>query len=132
MTGATKIYKFDRAEGRRIKNCICPGFELFGLHRLYMPISRTMASLASNSRRRVVGVKLPAYRRCSCVTGIALLSCKVALRRPKRALQILRRTSGMFGSNVQDTDRWKITELTLEENPEIFQDEGLTFDSCTH
>jgi hypothetical protein len=132
MTGATKIYKFHRAEGSRIQNCVPPGFELFGPHRFYVPSSRTMASLASNSRSRVVRIKLPPYCRCSCVTGKTLLRSFIALRRPECAFQVLRRASGMFGCNVKTTDRWKIAELTLEEYPEVIQDEGLTFDSCTH
>ena len=91
-----------------------------------------MARLASNSRGRVVRIKLPPYRRCRCVTGEALLRSFIALRCTEGAFQVLRRTPGMFGCNVKATNRWKIAELTLEDYPEVIQDEGLTFDSCTH
>ena len=132
MTGATKVHKFHRAEGSRIENCIDSGFELIGPHRLCMPGSRAMASLASNSRRGAARVKLPPNRRCSCVTGKTSLHSFIALRCPECAFQVLRRTSWMFRRNVKPTGRWKIAELTLEEYPEVIQDEGLTFDSCPH
>jgi hypothetical protein len=115
MTGAAKIYKLHRGEGSGIKNCVHPGFELFGLHRLCMPGSRAMAGFASDSRRRMVRIKLPQYRRCRGVTGKALLRSFIALWRPECAFQVLRRTPGMFGCNVKAANRWKIAELTFEE-----------------
>ncbi len=132
MAGAAKVHKLHRAEGSRIENCIGSGFESISPHRLCMPRSRAMASLAGNSRRGAVWVKLPPYRRCSCVTGKTSLHSFIALRCPECAFQVLRRTSWMFRRNVKPIDRWKIAELTLEEYPEVIQDEGLTFDSCPH
>ena len=132
MTGATKIYKFYWAERCRIKNCVNPGSELFGLHRFYMPNSRAMASLTSNSRGRVIRVELSPYRRRGRVTCETLLSCLRALRRPEGVLQIVWRTSRMFGRYVKATNRWEIAELTLKKHSQVAQDKGLTFDSRTH
>jgi hypothetical protein len=132
MTGATKVDKFHGTEGSRIENCPNPGFELLGPHRPNMTRSGAVASLAGNSWRRVVRIKLPPNRRFGCVTGKTLLRGFIALRRSECAFQELWRTAGMFGRNIDAADRLKIAELTLEEYSQVTENEGLTFDSRAH